>query len=201
MSLTTIMNRVCPQIGVSVPAAIASGTDKTSIDLMTHCYEAGEEIISRAEWPLLYRELSVAALASSVAIPADFDRFIQGGAVTRNGTGYEPIMPVRGAEAWRFLEKVPSTQPHYFVDGSTLRFSPALTSSGGIVRYVSRNWIEGGQAAFVLDADEPDIPETLLALGIVWRFKAAKGRPYADLQEEFEAELAREIRFARGITN
>jgi hypothetical protein len=182
-----------------------SNTDQTAIDLLLHCHEAGDEIRGRAEWSKLYRELIVAAAATSVTLPSDFHRLIQGGPITRNSADYIPILPVRSADAWRFLEGQASAQPYYFIGNGQIKFSPALNSSGAMVRYISKNWIHAAnvststQTTFNLDSDVADLPETLLIIGTAWRFKRAKGRPYQDLLDEFETVFAREIRFDRGI--
>lgn len=199
MSLLDIANRVAYQASLATFRRVHSNNDRTAQEILAMAQEAGEEIARRAEWSKMYKEDAVSSGETYKAIPSDFHRLIQGGAITL-ATG-RPVMPVKGADQWRFLSAVPSTSPHYFIKASQFLFSPAL-SSAATIAYVSKNWVLSNTSeldAFATDDDTVQFPEPLLALGILWRYRRSKGLQYEDIEAEFEAELAREIRADRGV--
>ena len=199
MTLSDILDRVCLQAGIGIPSAYASSSDRTAKELVLHAQEAGEEITRRAEWSKMYREEDIAADATSHPVPADFHRLIMGGAITLK-TSYLPILPVRGADQWAFVQEIPSLQRFFFIKSGAFLFSPAVSAAGATLRYVSKNWIVDGSDALIADTNEPVFSGSLLALGTLWRYKRSKGLPYEDSHAEFEAELAREIVSDRGIS-
>lgn len=200
MSLLSIVNRVAYQASLPTFRRVKSNTDRTAQELLTMAHEAGEEITRRAEWSMLYDSDTVLSGETSKVLPDNFHRLVEGGAVLlADGS---PVMPVKAADQWRILSAVPSANPHFFLTGGTIAFSPAL-SSVATVHYVSKNWIQSNTSfvdEFVTDDDTTVFTEPLLALGILWRYRRAKGLPYEDILAEFEAELDREIKADRGIS-
>lgn len=204
MSLLTAINRTCAQAGLPTFDAFysvvgsAASQGRTATELLALAHEAGEEITRRAEWSQLYNSTTSAIGVSTVALPSDFHRLIQGNAIyTRNGS---PVMPVRSFDAWTVISGTPSSQMHYFIQNGLINFAPALRNPVTI-RYISKNWILNGSTptdAFSDDDDTTRFTDTLLSLGVLWRYKRAKGLAYADSQAEFEAELSREIMADRG---
>lgn len=202
MTLTEIMERVCLQAGLAIPNSYVGSTNRTVMELLTHAQEAGEELNRRAEWSKTYKDLTVSASASSVAIPNDFHRLIESAPVTENGADFSPVYPVQSSGAWRFIEMNPSAQRYYFISGGTMYFSPAFGADGGLVRYIRKTWIDSSGsyvAKFAADDNSPVFSGELMALGTLWRYKRAKGLPHEDILAEYEAEFARELLADRGV--
>jgi hypothetical protein len=93
-----------------------------------------------------------------------------------------PVQPVR--PVWRLW-------------GGSIEIWPALASTDTITgEYRSKNWILGAdgvsrQYQFLTDADTSLIPERILKLGVVWRWKQAKGLEYAEDYRTWDNERAR----------
>lgn len=200
MSLKTVMDKVCRECGVAELSTIVSNTDRTAVELLQCCLDAGREIRGRVEWPNLYRDATVSAGVTYYNVPADFHRLIQGGAVRLVGSTYTPVMPVAAADVWAFIQSVPSANFHYFMTNGSIRFSPALPAGGAKIHYVTSNWIEGGQTEFINDTDEADFDDDLLAIGTIRNFHRIKGLPYEELTAQFEEKLASEARAAKGAS-
>ena len=198
MTFKKIFDRVALQAGLPILGTYAGSTNRTALEMVLHCSEAGEEITRRAEWSQLYSEQAISSGASSVALPVDFHRLVMGRAIAFTNTPFTPVLPVPAADAWDFIKAMPSSQPYFFIRGGSIEFSPALTADATL-RYISKNWIAGKTSDEITDdAYEPDFSGSLLALGTLWRYKRAKGVAHEDVLAEFEAELAREIAADRG---
>ena len=202
MTLLSTMNRVAAQASLPTLTIVKTNTARTATELLQLAYEAGEEIARRAEWSNLYKEATIASGSTSYALPDDFHRLIQGGAIVLNDANKTPLIPVKSADIWSAMVANATTQPYFFIKSGYVEFASALTSSATI-RYISSKWILSGTSslnAYSTDGDTARFSESLLALGILWRYKRVKGLRYDDLQSEFEAELAREIAADRGIS-
>ncbi len=198
MTFKKIFDRVALQAGLPILATYAGNTDRTALELVLHCTEAGEEITRRAEWAKLYTEQTLTSGSATYSLPVDFHRLVTGNAISLAATPFTPILPVPAADAWQFIKAMPSTQPYFFLKNGNIEIAPAL-SANATLRYVSKNWI-GTKATDEItdDAAEPDFSGSLLALGTLWRYKRSKGLEHQDVLAEFEAELAREITADRG---
>lgn len=198
MSIATVMQRVCRQVGVKEIPSITTSSDRTAQELLTHYIEAGEEITRRAEWPNLLRTQALSGSIGSIPLPTDFQRLAKGQPLSLSDGS--PIYPVRSSQAWAVMSAAPSTTPHFYIHNGVLWFLPFLPADGATLTYLSVNWINNGSAAtYTTDTDTADIPESLLSLGIVWRYRRAKGLNFQDMADEFEAEIDRELNAARGF--
>lgn len=200
MMIGEILTRVCELGNLVTPASFTGSTDSTAKMLLAHAVETGEEITRRAEWSKLFRSQAIAASASSIALPDDFHRMIKGGSIVLGGTSYGPVLPVKSMDQWQFLSVVPSTQRFFFISNGSVLFSPAIGADGATMHYVSRYWITDGTDEITSDENEPVFSGELMALGVLWRYKRAKGAQFADTASEFEAELARELAADRGVS-
>lgn len=203
MTVLTLLNRVALQAGVPEFNSVISTTSRTAKEMLVHLHEAGEEVTRRAEWQALYKSMSLAAGLTTVAFPSDAHRLVSGAAIVCAATPFIPFTPVRSIDQFSIVSAQPSSSPFYFVSGGQIAFAPAVPAGGAVLRYISQNWITSGisdTATISLDGDVPKLSEPLLALGVLWRYKRAKGLGYDDVLSEFEAELAREILADRGLS-
>ena len=203
LGIKNIVNRyVCPLASLPTFDSLMSNNEATARDMRAACRTTGEEITRRAEWQAMYKSFTVASGESSVALPDDFHRLIQGNAVAFNGSPYTPLPYIRAADVWSFVSDFPSSQPYFSIKQNVILFLPALTASVRI-RYISKNWAYNGSTEIDELTSDDDIPlfsAQLMGLGILFRYKRAKGLAYQDLAEEFEARLEAEIKADRGLT-
>ena len=87
--------------------------------------------------------------------------------------------------------------------GNQLYVYPAPTAAQTLaIPYQSANWCQSaalvGQTKWVADTDTALIPERLFTLGIVWRYKKAKGIDYAEDMSTYEREVERACSRDRG---
>lgn len=200
MTAQTIMSDALPELGIDQASPSVTSTDFADKQILNFMNKAGQEIAKRAEWASLFKDLTVSGSISAVDLPTDFQRMAESGAVRLNDGTFTPIRAVTSPEQWEMLTATPSAQYFYHITEGEIQFSPALPAGGALVRYISKNWVSGDKSAITADADTTLIPERLIVMGLIWRFKRQKGLPYEDYFAEFEAELETSIRDNRGAT-
>jgi hypothetical protein len=93
-----------------------------------------------------------------------------------------------------------TTVPGYWmVLGGEVQIRPAPGS--GVVHsyyYISKNIVSGNKAAFTADTDTFVLPERLLTLSIIWRWRAMKRLEYAEDMANFNIAFAEETTADKG---
>jgi hypothetical protein len=83
--------------------------------------------------------------------------------------------------------------------GGQLQIVPAPAT--GVVHsyyYISNNIVVGDKAAFNTDGDAFVLPERLLTLSIIWRWRASKRMEYAEDMQNFEIAMSEETARDKG---
>lgn len=194
MTLLAAINAVCDDVSLDRFASIISNAD--ALQMLRFANEAGEEIGRRGDWAAMFATDTATATASH-NVPANFQRLIPGGAVYTDAGAF--VRPVSNHGEWRVITLVQSSQPFYFVTGTSFNFSPLGTYT---INYVTNEWCQssggGRQTAFAADDDVTLFPERLLVKNVIWRWKRQMGLPFEDQLAEFEADLAQELAGNRG---
>lgn len=206
MSLLTIVRRACILTGQPVPPAILTTQDKTALAMAELSQIEAEERAARHDWPNIVKEHSfttIAAVTQTGALPSDFDRFTASNsdrgqlyAVARR----EGLAGPASDAQWRELTSgFAGWTTSWRISGGALQMAPA--PAAGLVHtfsYVSNKLYRSAAqppvdaAAWVSDSDTCLIPESLIALGVVWRWKQSKGFDYAEDLATAEAAVERE---------
>lgn len=78
MSLLTLIQDVCNELGLPEPSSVVNNTDKTVKQLLALTYRTGDELRNRISWPQLNRDATLTLVTSQAnyAFPSDFDRQI-----------------------------------------------------------------------------------------------------------------------------
>lgn len=205
MTLLTAVQDVCSLVGLSQPLSAVSSTDDTVRQMVTFAQYEGDELSRVARW----RQQKVAAdftgdgTTKTWALPEDFDRFntemrressvllgLDGPVsddefLDADARNFNPTIPY-----WRLFNDNIETVPAV-ADGQQIRFE-----------YISSYWItdSGGtpKARFTADTDLSLLPERLIVLGVVWRWKRAKGLDYAEEYRTYQFEKIRQARVDGG---
>lgn len=192
MSLLTIMQQVCPRLGIAKPAAVASSQDPQLIQLIALANEEGQDLSSRYPWQALQNESTFSTVATES----------QGAIATLAGSGFRYVLndimwnrdlrrPVFGPLApyqWQQLKAQNLTGPwnQFRIRGGNVLFIPAPAASQTIAfEWQSKFWANSA-ATWILDADTSLLDEEVMTMGIIWRWKAAKGLEYAEDMNKYE---------------
>lgn len=193
MSLLTIIGNVCKAIGLPTPAAVVSSSDTKVLELLALANNSGKSLALQFNFPELSQEatfLSVAALdqglLTAVITAADYLRIITDTMWDR--TSVQKITGPSSPTAWQTLIANHSAGPPYVfrIRNRRLYIGPTAITAGNTIafEYYSSFWCESilgaGRAAWSVDSDVGRIPENILELDLIWRWKQAKGLEYAE---------------------
>lgn len=199
-TLLQIVRAACDEIGLPRPSAVVGSTDAQAVQMLALLNREGREVSRRdganGGWPQLRREHSITLVDSqaSYAFPSDLAYFI-------NTTGWDqsnnwpldgPISP----QIWQVLKSgtIGSVGPRlrFRIMAGALYVDPTPDSSNAgntlVLEYYSESWCESSvadpQTSWLSDSDVPRLPDDIFVLGLIWRWRRAKGLDY---QEEFNA--------------
>lgn len=212
VKVSELMNRAARECKLKAPGAWVPATDLSYMDMKDYLSDTVEELLQRLDWPNpVTIDLPVIGTgAEDHNLPPDFLR------VTRDELAvYEPTttrracIPITSNGAWSHLKQLGSAggNRYYRIQGSDGAYKigfyrPLEANQRVIVSYVSKNWnVAAGVYSDEWKVEEAEclFPADLVRLGVVWRFRRAKGMPYADRLNEYEGRLSRLINDARGI--
>lgn len=210
MTLLTAINRAQRRLSLPVTSGVVADGQETQNLLWELANAEAEDILKRDEydWPLLKRTQSfTASLASlqSSGKPSNFQRAIA--ETFWNQTSNRKVFGPLNDEEWGVANGSSVTSATwqsamFRYDG--LHIYPVPTAADTITYdYIINTPIQatGGGAyktLFTADNDVYLFGDSLLMLGVRWRYMADKGRDYAEALKDYELALAAEYRAQKG---
>lgn len=191
MSLITMVQQVCAEIGLPQPNAVATSTDPQTLQMMALLNREGKELSKRYPWQALRTESSFTTLAAesqgAIATIAPNLNYIINDTIW-NRSLLRPVFGPLSAQRWQQLKAQNINGPwnQFVIRGGLLRFTPAPTAGQSCYfEYITKNWCTDstgatGKSAFTADGDLALLDEDILTQGLIWRWKAAKGFAYAE---------------------
>lgn len=209
MTMLSIVQDASVSLGLTSPSAVASTS--TQAQMLGLLNLEGKDLAARAPWYVLRRRntftLSTSssnqgAMNGTVVTASDFDYMLQD--TFYNTTTSMPIegpmMDTEEEEQTALGFSGPYQQ--WALRGGDLYIYPQPTSADATAfQYISKFWCKasGGtrKAAFTVDTDLSLLDESLLTLGLIWRWKRANGLDYAQEFALYESRvhdaIAREV--------
>jgi len=209
MALIDIIQNAASQLGLRQPSAVVGSTDLTAQILLRFANQEGKELAKYHDWQDLIVSKSHTSLATSVqtgALGTDYNRLIRGAEIwnTSLNQRYEGPTPSR---TWLRLQQgvTGGVTGWWRLMRGDLYIYPAPTAGQTITfEYISKNWCESaggtGQSEFMADTDVAIIPEDIITLGIVWRYRHSRGfAQYAEDMATYEREKEKAASRDRGV--
>lgn len=198
MSLLTIVTRVARRCGLTPPTLVLGSGDETWLQMAELAQEVVDDLSLRHDWRGLHKTQTLTGDGSTVAftLATDYARLSKMPAVSRDAStmGFWPVGPL-SPSGFISANSLPvtATRPSFQIEGGTLTFvtAPALAEAY-TVSYQSSKAIYSSAIPvtdWLLDADTPLVPDRLVRLGMIWRWKADKGLDYAEHLSSFERAL------------
>lgn len=205
-SLLEIIQRAAKIIGLPKPTAAISSSDPQVQQLVELAQVEGDELASSGSWTRVVQRdfVCVAGELQDTEPPDDMRRLVRDGQfwnVSRQLLINGPV----SSEEWTYLTtRVAQSEPQYWrlINGK-LNIFRAVAGETVRYEYVSKSWIVGGENSESLfewenDGDQPIFPSRVIKLGVVWRYKHAKGLDYAEDMETYERAKAAEMGDSKG---
>ena len=202
MTLLTIINDAQSVLNLPQSTTVIGNTGQTQKQLLALANMEGRLTSAEFPWQVLTRETSFTTTATeeqthaSADLPADLSYIVNETIYNRNTTLKitGPLNSRDWQERKAFGANVAWSQ--FRIRGNSFWFLPAPTASETCYyEYVSNYWCEssGGtaQARWAADTDLFRLPEVLMTLGVIWRWKASKGLNYEEDHDTWEIEKQR----------
>lgn len=197
MSAETVLKNVLSEVGLTKTSpSLSADTDLDVVQLRTFMNATGNELAQRVDWPELFTEETVAESGTEEALPSTFLRLTQGTPVRLGGT-FVPVRIITNPADWEFATTTAPSLVYGRLGEGKIQFSSTLSATGAVMNYISNQWVTG-KTEVTDNGDSFKVPERLLELGTIWRFKRQKGLAYDDWMQEYEAALTQEAIGARG---
>jgi hypothetical protein len=200
MTLLTIIQDAADRLGLTRPSAVISSTDPLIVTLLGLAQEEGKALYDRHTWQAFQTEytFSTANGTASYALPSGFDQMIKNTVFnrTRRRQMFGDLSPAQWQRTQASL--VTQVNPAFRIKGDLFFISPTPTAIETVAyEYITINWCRSaalaGQARWVADTDTGVLDEELTTLGIIWRFKSAKGLDYAESMNDYEIKVNKAI--------
>lgn len=159
----------------------ASGTFE--LELCDFVNEVAEDIAKYRDWQALTRFATIAGdgTTKAFALPTDFDRMAQNADLAQSGAWFGTFTHVPDVNEFFAVSSPGYTlQPGaWTIYDNQMRFQPAPpTTPTASYPYITKNWAidvsTAGKSAFTADTDQFELPERLLTLGLVYRWRENK---------------------------
>lgn len=189
MTLLSMSQEALKQLNLPAETTIVGNTTSdTAVQLLRLAQEEGDALARRYQWQALQTEKTFTTLAQASqtgAIPTDFSYMVP--ETFWNRTLRRRVYGPLDAEEWQRIQASVTTlvNPAYRIMGDAILLTPTPTASQTCAyEYISKNWCQSsggtGQQAWAADTDTGKLDEKLMTLGLVWRFKQAKGMSFED---------------------
>jgi len=210
MTLLQMVQQACGEMGLPKPMSVQDTNDAIAVQMLALSNREGRECTRKAGpvggWPVLRKENVFAAVPgqAAYALPADFDRMISQTEWDR-GFRWQMLGPLQPAE-WQVLKSgLSPTGPRrrFRLMGGQFYLDPTPADTNTLVyEYYSANFVQQAagttSSTFVSDGDTYLLPDDLMVLGLIWRWRRAKGLDYAQEAKTYDDMLSTELGRAAG---
>ena len=182
-----------------------ASTERFAKELQVQAKRSARAIAKAHDWNILTTRATITGDGTTTAfdLPDDYDRMILKTKLTGEDSNLD-LVKVEDLDQWDYFQNHPGTTvPGYWIVlGGQLQVFPApATGVTYSYYYITKDRVTssgGVKEDFEADADEFLLPEDLLTLSLIWRWRASKRQEYAEDLRNFEILLAQEIMADKG---
>lgn len=194
MTVLSAIQNVSASIALDRPEAVFSSAEREHFELQVLANTAGLYIAKDYEWQALKVIATLTGDGTKTAfdLPADYDRMLKTSDLrsSRYATG---LHHVTDSDQWLDTEirQFNQVAGMWTLYGGQIQIKPAPAVGEEIkFFYMSNEWAKDDQGTmqdgFSKDTDTFRLSEKLLELCMIWKWRAQKGLPYAQAQDDYE---------------
>jgi len=214
MTLLTIVQDAADETGWDQPDTVVGNSDA---DQFLRLLNREGEALSKWPWEILVKEdtFTLVTADQDYALASDFRYLLPTTMWNRDNKRAIIWLNSQEFQFFKGWTTVNGLNLRARIRNNEIEFEQTITSSDNgktiAYEYISKNWTaDSGSTAqqkFAVDSDTSVLDEELLTLGLVWRFKKAKGMDwqadFQDYKQEVQSAKARDggsriLRFGRG---
>jgi len=202
MTILSVCQEAAIELSQTEPQSVFSTTDTFAKELRVQANKSAVAIMKAYDWQALTKRATITGDGSDTSfdLPSDYDRMALKTNLASSASNID-LVKATDLDQWDyFLNHFSTTVPGYWmVLGGQLQVTPA--PGVGVVHsyyYISNNIISGPKSAFAADTDTFVLPERLLTLSIIWRWRASKRLEYAEDMQNFEIAMGEETARDKG---
>lgn len=212
-TVSAVLTRAARQVSIGAPDNWATSVRLQYVELRDDCLrQTIDDILDRADLPSpIGKQVTITGTgAESYSLPSNFRRPTRDAlAVYETTTLRRAGTPVWSDGAWTHLNTIGSAGSYRYVKfegypgAYTIKFERDLNTGQSVTfSYISNNWVTDGSEESDTFDDADDIlmlPDRVVELGIVWRFRERKGLPLGTAYQQYEAFMARLYTDSKGL--
>lgn len=199
MSLLSMLEDASDELGIPRPTSVIGNAEDSARLLLALANREGKSLCQRYPWQECRREATHTTLAAELqgtleAIAPGFNWDLLD--TFWNRTQQVPIGGALTPNEWQLFKSSVTTGPYsdFYIRQKNLYMIPAPVAGETIAfEFASRYWCQssGGaaQERWVADTDTGILPEDIMTIGVVWRYKKAKELDYAEEFREYEMQV------------
>lgn len=203
--LTAISSAMVRLVGRR-PTTIFGTSAETEVQLADLANEVATDIMKGHDWRALTKihTLTGDGTTTEFDLPSDYDRMVLAQGVDDRTTWLWQYTPCPDLDTWinLFMMGFNAITPGWWIIlGGKMQFYPAPPSSDpAIFPYISNLCVNSSpepntgvitpQTQFVNDNDTFVLDESLITLGVVWRYREQKGLGYSEDMQTYEIALS-----------
>ncbi len=185
MTLQTCITSAAIRIQGNAPSTVFSSQLQIAIDLRDLVQDVAVEIAEAAEWRSLTKIATLTG-APSFPLPDDYGRMLVGQGMMDQANWFWGYVAYQDVSQYLMAinGQVPAMDPGGWIilDGE-FKFWPTPSGTATfpyISKYIVRDVGGVAKETFTADTDTFILPERLLTLGLIWRYRSQKGLEYAE---------------------
>jgi hypothetical protein len=202
MTVLSVCQEAAIELSQTEPQSVFSTTDTFAKELRVQANKSAVAIMKAYDWQALTKRATITGDGSDMSfpLPDDYARMVLKTNLASSASNID-LVKARDLDQWDYFQNhMSTTVPGYWmVLGGEVQIRPAPGS--GVVHsyyYISKNIVSGNKAAFTADTDTFVLPERLLTLSIIWRWRAMKRLEYAEDMANFNIAFAEETTADKG---
>lgn len=205
-----VLNRIARHCSIQAPSSWITATADEYLEIRDDFLrECVDDLLDRVDWPQpVGAQYTITGTGvASYALPADFRRLQRNPYSVYDEQLDAPGIPIHSDGDWvELLDSGIAGADRFFritgYDGAwEIEFEAAPTTDI-VLSYVTNNWkaTSAGVAGSTFSAadDVLLLPDRLVEVGTIWRWRERKGLPFTDKYAEFNMLLGRYLNDVRG---
>lgn len=203
MTVLTACQEAAIELNQSPPSSLFSTTDKFAVEIRTQANKSAKAILKAYDWQkfTLLKTMTGDGVTTSFPLPADYDRMPKKSSVLTSQFAM-PLVKTTDVDEWLEMQirSFIAAPGKWIILAGAMQILPAPATGVEAKYYYISNLVvsNGTKAAFNTDGDTFDLPERLLTLDMIWRWRAQKKMDYAEDMRNFEIALAEEMANDKG---